>query len=373
MILYTIEGVKAAGVDNIIVVQGPKQDVERELKDHQVGVTYKIQSEPTGMGDAIMTAQGANSTLVFHAHKVDVINYIKPMMEEFGEDELVFLGAKTDQPQLYGMLKIEGNRVKGIVEKPEKGKEPSDVRAVGGYKLPKDFPEYYKKVNQHQYAFEDALDQYAKNNEARLVMVKEEYSSLKYPWQLFEVMKHLMDDQIKNQRIDPSVKIAKNVVIEGNVHIEEGTKIFENATVKGPCYIGKNCIIGNNALVRDYTNLEDGVMVGANAEVARCIFQKNTHVHSGFFGDSILGENCRVGAGTITGNVRLYKGEIKETGLNSLGAIVGSNTHIGINVSLMPGILIGSNCVIGPASVVFDNIEDDTTFYTKFEKVVKKN
>jgi len=53
--------------------------------------------------------------------------------------------------------------------------------------------------------------------------------------------------------------------------------------------------------------------------------------------------------------------------------IVGNNTHIGINVSLMPGVLIGANCVVGPGAVVFDNIEDDTAFFTKFEKVLEKN
>jgi len=39
----------------------------------------------------------------------------------------------------------------------------------------------------------------------------------------------------------------------------------------------------------------------------------------------------------------------------------------------MPGVLIGANCMIGPATLVAENLEDATTFYTKFEKVVKKN
>ena len=63
------------------------------------------------------------------------------------------------------------------------------------------------------------------------------------------------------------------------------------------------------------------------------------------------------------------KGEKIGTGLNSLGAIVGGNTKIGIHCSLMPGVLIGSNCIIGPNSVVSANVEDNTTFYTKFEGI----
>ena len=212
------------------------------------------------------------------------------------------------------------------------------------------------------------------------VMAGQDDSSLKYPWQLFEMTKRLLDSRLKGQEIHPTAKIAKSAVIEGNVHIGENTKVFEGAVIKGPCYIGSNCLIGNNAVVRDYTNLEDGVMVGALSEVARCIFQKNVHVHSGYFGDSILGEGCRVGAGTVTANVRLDKGEIKvkvkgekiNTGLKSLGVIVGQNTQIGINVSLMPGVLIGSNCVVGPGSVVFENIEDNTVFYAEFNGIKKE-
>ena len=52
---------------------------------------------------------------------------------------------------------------------------------------------------------------------------------------------------------------------------------------------------------------------------------------------------------------------------------MGENSKTGINCSLMPGVLIGSNCNIGPNSVVFENIEDNTTFYTEFKGIKKGN
>lgn len=159
--------------------------------------------------------------------------------------------------------------------------------------------------------------------------------------------------------------------------IGKNVKVFENAVIKGPCYIGDNCVIGNNSLIREYVNLENNTIIGANAEVTRCIFQEDVHVHSGYFGDSIFGKGCRVGAGTITANVRIDRGEIKSvvkgekigTGLEHLGVIVGENTKIGIHCSLMPGKLIGSNCQIGPHSLVSENIEDNLTFFTEFKGV----
>ena len=383
MILHTIENLKSKNINQAFVIQGPETAIEKEL-GRLDGVRYVVQPRPDGMGDAVVRAQNLDATFVFHAHKVDAGDYIESMLKKSEESKagLVFLAAKTDQPQLYGILELKGDKVMGIVEKPDKGKEPSNIRVVGSYLLPGDFFEYYAKVPVHQYAFEHALNLYVKENEARFVMAEKDNSSLKYPWQLFEVTRHLLDSRLKGQEIDSTAKIAKNVIIEGNVYIGENSRIFEGAVIKGPCYIGPNCVIGNNALVRDYTNLEEGCMVGAHAEVTRCVFQKNAHVHSGYFGDSIFGENCRVGAGTVTANVRLDRGPVfakastgKEkinTGLTSLGAIVGENTHIGINVSLMPGVLIGSNCIVGPGSAVFENVEDNSIFYTKFQGLTKR-
>ena len=218
-----------------------------------------------------------------------------------------------------------------------------------------------------------------KENDVRIVITQMEIPSLKYPWDLFRTNKLLMDKFLRTE-IKKSAQISKNVVIEGNVYIGENTKIFEGAVIKGPCYIGDNCIVGNNTLTREYSNLENNVLIGTFAEVTRCIFQEDIHTHSGYFGDSVFGKGCRLGAGTITANVRIDRGEIKSvvkgekigTGLDSLGCIMGENTKSGIYCSLMPGVLIGSNCMIGPNSVVFENIENNTNFYTKFQKVIKR-
>ncbi len=375
LIYYTIEGLKKSGIKEIIIVQGPKKDIEEELKSYDLGadIKYVIQAESKGMGNAVMCVQNLISGpfFVLHAHKVNVGDYIKPMIDKFKESkaELIFLGIKIDEPRLYGMLKLEGDKAKGLIEKPEKGKEPSDIKAIGIYLLPRNFFEYYQRIPEHQYSFEDALDLYAKENEARVVLIEEEPSTYKYPWHLFEVAKLLMDKYLE-RKIEKSAKIAKNATIEGKVCIGKDVKVFENAVIKGPCHIGDNCIVGNNVIVREYINLENNCMVGANAEVARCIFQENVHTHFGYFGDSIFGKGCRIGAGTVTANVRLDRGEVKATvkekrigtGLKSLGVIAGENVKVGINCSLMPGVLIGSNSIVGPASVVFENIGDNEKF-----------
>ncbi|MFH1575532.1 MAG: sugar phosphate nucleotidyltransferase [Candidatus Nealsonbacteria bacterium] len=359
LIWHTIESLKKAGIKEIIIIQGPKKEIEEDLRNYNLGdnVKYLVQEAPDGMGDAFMRAREliSGQFFVVGGHKIDSGDYVSEMIKK--DKEVVLLGVKTSQPWHYGILKIEGGKVLDLIEKPAKGQELSNLKLGAVYLLPPTFFEYHQRVPKDHYSFEQAIRLYIQEEKVGLVEIQEDFSSLKYPWQLFSLVKYLLDKNLGDQK----------------VHVGKNTKIFEGAIIKGPCYIGDNCVIGNNAVVRDYVNLEDGAVVGAFAEVARSIFQKNTHIHSGYFGDSILGENCRVGAGTITANARLDRGEIKGTGLTSLGVIAGQNSHIGVNVSLMPGILIGSNSVVGPASVVFENIEDNSAFYTKFEKVVKKN
>ena len=67
------------------------------------------------------------------------------------------------------------------------------------------------------------------------------------------------------------------------------------------------------------------------------------------------------------------KGEKINTGLKSFGTVIGENACLGTKVNIMPGKLIGSNCQIGPNSLIFENIEDSTSFYTKFEIFKKSN
>jgi len=369
LIWYTINSLKEAGIKEIIVVQGPKMDIENDLRKYDLGIKiqYVIQAEPKGMGDALFQAKDFldNKFMLLDVTRFEAGDYLKLFLEkqEKTGTSLILLGAETASPQFYGIFRLEGDVVKEVVEKPEKGKEPSNIKNVVVQLLPKEFVDYLRRVPEKMYSFEDALSLYAKEKDVRVIMLDNEPPSLKYPWQLFRVTKYLIDKYLKKNE----VRIGKNV------------KVYEGAVIKGPCYIGDNCIIGNNSLIRDYTNLENDCLVGAFAEITRSIFQENVHTHSGYFGDSIFGKGCRVGAGTIVANVRVDRGEISSvvrgekigTGLNSLGVVVGENTKIGVNCSLMPGKLVGSNCQIGPGSVVFENIEDNTKYFTEFKGIKK--
>jgi len=386
LIWYTIEGLKKVRIKDIVIVQGAKKDIEKELKKYNFGIKirYIIQPKAKGMGNALWQAKNIleDQFFVLDVVRIDCAEIIKKILSKESKTKTILVGQKTKRPQLFGIMRLNDDRVLEIIEKPKKNKEPSNIKVVGIYLLSRDFFDVYKSVKKNVYDFEKTLSIYMKNNKVKVVILdksEENTPSLKYPWQLFEFIKYLFDYHLTSG-IEKSAKIGKNVVLQGKIYIGNNVRIFENSVIKGPCYIGDDCVIGNNTLIREYSNLENNILIGANAEVTRCIFQEDVHIHSGFFGDSIFGKGCRVGAGTVTANVRIDRGEVKSvvkgekigTGLNSLGIIMGENSKMGINCSFMPGILIGSNCVVGPKSVVSENIGDNTVFYSEFKGIKKK-
>jgi len=377
IIWWNLKGIEEAKIKEVFIVQSPKKDVEEELKKYKFSklkIKFLIQEKPLGMGNALWQAKNflKYPFFVLNADLLNSKEILETMIEKIKKKKAkaVLAGQRTKTPWLFGMMKLKGERILEIVEKPEKGKEPSDIKAVGVYFLEPKYFQFYKKVKKHPYDFEDALTEYMKKNEVFLALLKKPEEKtpafLKYPWHLFNLRKYLFDNFLKT-KIEKRVKISKNVIIEGKVFIGKGTKIFEGAVIKGPCYIGRNCIIGNNSLIREYTNLEDNVMIGAFCEVTRSIFQEGATTHSGYFGDSIIGKNTKIGAGTITSNVRLDRGEIFSvvkgekiaTGLKSFGTVIGENTKIGTKVNIMPGKFIGSNCIIYPNSIITENVEDN--------------
>ncbi|MFB6286280.1 MAG: sugar phosphate nucleotidyltransferase [Candidatus Bipolaricaulia bacterium] len=384
IVAWTLQALQRAGVREAIVVQRPERDVDAALEAHSFDMDVRtvVQSEPRGMGDALLTAREHlhEPFLLAHAHQVDAAGWVAAMREAQRESpaSVVLAGRPTDRPSQYGMLAFDGDRATGIVEKPAPDNAPSDIRALGLYRLPPDFLETLAETTDHEYAFEAALDRHLKTHEARVVTESTVGPSLKYPWDLFELNRRLMDRHLQARRAD-SAWISPAAHVEGDVHIGPNAKIFEFAVVKGPCYVGDGCVVGTHALVRDYTDLEPGTVIGAHAEAARCLFQAGASTHSGYFGDSIFDREARVGAGTVTANVTVHRGEVKttvkgervRTGRTSLGAVVGEETQLGINVSTMPGVLVGARSFVAPGITVEANVPSNARCHLRQETVTK--
>lgn len=384
IIEHTIEELERLGIDDVIVVQGPEKKFEETIESD---ADFVVQDEPRGMGHALRQAEHLldEKFLVLNPYHATSSHIIEDLIRKSDEEdsELGFVSRETERPEDYGILEIEDGKATGVTEKPEPEEAPSNHRIVGMYLLGPEFFSHLDEVEEWEYQFEDALDRQASENPGTVVFIDEETVSIKYPWNLFEFVEELMEDREDN--ISEEASIADSATISGDVIIEEGAKIYENATIRGPAFIGENVTVGNNTLIRDHTALERGVTVGANTEIKNSVFLPNSSIHSEYFGDSVVGHNTKIGAGTITANRKFRKdGErpeiesnliekdySQESGRSFLGAFIGDNVDIGINVSIMPGVQIGSDAKIGPGTVVYENVDHGETIFVEQDQVRK--
>lgn len=146
-------------------------------------------------------------------------------------------------------------------------------------------------------------------------------------------------------------KVAAQAIVEGAVFIAEGAVVEPTAMIQGPCYIGPGSEVRHGAYIRGQVYVGRSCVVGHATEVKGSIFFDEAKAgHFAYVGDSILGRDTNLGAGTKLANLPLRRGEIRvrhpddqsivSTGLKKFGAIMGDRSQTGCNAVLSPGTLL---------------------------------
>ena len=162
----------------------------------------------------------------------------------------------------------------------------------------------------------------------------------------------------KNVIINPHVVIGKKTKIGSNVEILPFTHI-ENATLES------NVKVGPFSRIRPGSFLSKGTKIGNFVEVKKSKLGQNSKVnHLSYVGDTSIGNNVNIGAGTITCN---YDGKNKNKTKISDGAFIGSNT------SLIAPIKIGKKAVVGAGSAISKNVKDKSLALTRNKQIEVKN
>ena len=147
-------------------------------------------------------------------------------------------------------------------------------------------------------------------------------------------------------------------VLGDRISMAADCRVEPGAVIVGPAIIGSGVSIRTGAYVRQNVILGEGSLVGAHSEVKGSILLPGAKApHQAYVGDSILGRDVNLGAGTICSNVKNIGrevtfragGEVVKTGLRKFGAILGDDVKTGCNTVLNPGVLMG------PGSVTYTN------------------
>jgi bifunctional UDP-N-acetylglucosamine pyrophosphorylase/glucosamine-1-phosphate N-acetyltransferase len=152
--------------------------------------------------------------------------------------------------------------------------------------------------------------------------------------------------------IGPKVKIGNNVIIKSFSHIED--TLMEN-----------NVIVGPYARLRPGTVLKKGAKIGNFVETKKSKIGKNSKVsHLSYVGDTSIGQNANIGAGTITCN---YDGSKKHK------TSISDNVFIGSNTSLVAPVKIDKNSTVGAGSVITRNVKKNSLALTRSKQQEIKN
>ena len=162
----------------------------------------------------------------------------------------------------------------------------------------------------------------------------------------------------KNVTVEPYVVFGPKVKVGDNSHIKsfshiEGTKIEKNVSV------------GPYARLREGTVLKSNSKIGNFVETKKSNINKNSKVnHLSYIGDTLIGKNSNIGAGTITCN---YDGVKKSK------TKISDDVFIGSNSSLIAPITIDKNSIVGAGSVITKNVKKKSLALTRAQQIEIEN
>ena len=387
--------------DITLIVGFDKESITNEAKTYSdLNITTSLQSKPIGTGDAVKCGLDKVSS----GSKVLVLYGDVPLIKKATLDNLIaessegasILTTTLEDPFGYGRVKkTESGFATAIIEEKDADSDEKKIKEVftGILCVDKELLETsLQEVTNNNAANEFYLTDIVSimsskgvnintcissneevqgaNNKKELEKLESIYRSMKTE-DLFNQGITIVD--AKRLDVRGEVKAGKdclidvNVILEGditlgnnvsigpntilkNVEIGDGTKIEAFSHIVN-ARIGDNCSIGPYARLREGSKIEDSGKVGNFVET------KNTTLGSGskanhftYLGDTTVGTKTNIGAGTITCN---YDGKDKHK------TIVGDNSFIGSNSSLVAPVKIGNNTTIAAGSTITKDVPSD--------------
>jgi bifunctional UDP-N-acetylglucosamine pyrophosphorylase/glucosamine-1-phosphate N-acetyltransferase len=351
-------------VDEIVLVVGYHADVIREYvgdRYHGTPVEYVEQAEQLGTAHAIGAASEAieERFLVCNGDAFVDPTLISELASAGG---MALAVQHVDDPRNYGVIDRDGDRLTGIVEKP--ADPPSSLANLGIYAFEPSVLEYVDAVTlseRGEYEVTDAIEaMVADGVHVQVVENDGRWLDVGRPWELLAANEDALDSL--EERVDGTVH--ESAVLEGNVVVEPGATVRAGSVVEGPVRIREGATVGPNAYVRGRTVVGTDARVGNAVEVKNTLLMEGAAVpHQSYVGDSILGRDVNLGAGTIVANLRhddepvstWVKGERVSTGRRKYGIVAGDGAKTGINTSLNAGVTLEAGATTRPGAVVLRN------------------
>ncbi|MEA2066202.1 MAG: bifunctional UDP-N-acetylglucosamine diphosphorylase/glucosamine-1-phosphate N-acetyltransferase GlmU [Thermotogota bacterium] len=410
MVLWVLKSLRNAGIDysNIYVVTGYKSELVKEILPE--GVNSIEQKDQLGTGHAVLVAleeiDKNEDILVLNGDvpliRQETIMELKNMLE-FNKQDAVVLTMKLDEPSGYGRILKSGKGLKIIedADADSKTKRINEVNAgIYGFKY-EFISEAIKQVDnnneQGEYYLPDVFN-FSGNASTLIIGDNSEVSGINNRVQLAEVQKiaqkrinekHMYNGVTiidpENTYIGPDVKIGKDSIIQPMTFISGCTEIGTGCLIGPMTRINESFIDNEVEIIRSevdkatiekgskvgpYSRLRPGAYLQKNVKVGNYVEIKKSKLGEGskaqhltYLGDSEIGKDVNIGAGTITCNY---------DGVNKHKTVIEDNSFIGSNSSIVAPVVIGRNSVVGAGSTITENVEAYSLALGRGRQVVKK-
>ena len=411
LVQHVVDCAKALNAESISLVYGHGgEQVKNKLDDETL--IWCEQKEQLGTGHAVQQAVEAikdTSNVLILYGDVPLLSKdtLEKLLQAKDKQAIALLTANLDNPAGYGrIVRSSANKDNSIVEKIVEEKDASEVikqitevnsgvMVVNGDKLKQWLAKIGNNNVQGEYYLTDLIELAVKEGETvntYIVEDNKEIEGINNKIQLADLEREYQKRQAVNLMTkgvtlrDPlrfdlrgeietgqDVSIDINVIIEGQCKIGNNVKIGANTILKDMtigdnveilenCILEKSivsngCLIGPFARLRPETQLDENAKVGNFVEIKKSHIAKGSKVnHLSYIGDTEMGENVNVGAGTITCN---YDGAYKHL------TKIGDNAFIGSNTALVAPIEIGRGATIGAGSTLNKDAEENKLTFSR--------
>jgi len=368
---HCMNALRTAGIDEAVIVVYYMADAIRQYfgdgKKFGLNIEYAEQKAELGTANAVSVAEPyvkddfllVNGDLLFAPDSVKKVVDLHQKEKPAATMSVV----PVEKPENYGIVELENELyVKRLVEKPTCEEAPTNLANAGIYVFS---TEIFAKIKQTsassrgEWEIPDALSLLINEKKPVLAakIATEDWIDIGRPWDLFDANRWALM-RIKHKLCG---RIENGAHLIGPITVAETARIRSGAYIEGPAFIDEESDIGPNCYIRPYTSIGKKVRVGNACEIKNSIIMDCAHIgHLSYVGDSIIGEKCNLGAGTITANYRLDSGTITmmvkdkvvDSGRKKLGVILGDNVKTGINALFMPGVKVGNDSWVGPNIMV---------------------
>ena len=309
---WTLERLAKGGTDEVVfAVNYLSQAFVKRYGEsaYKMKLHYSREARPLGTGGCVKNAEKIighdEAFLLLNGDILSNVDYAKLYAQHKKNNATATMTLhKVDDPTRYGVVEMaEKNRIKRFVEKPERGKAPSNLINAGVYVLS---PEIFNYISDKKpISIErEVFPLLVRDNKLFGYESEGLWIDIGEPSDYLKGNRLLLDAELKNGRRAKSAKLEGTVKISNPVVIGEGTSIGDKSRIGPHVSIGENAIIGRGVsiensivfpgtVVSDFSSLK-GAIIGEDAIIGKWVK---------------IEDNCIVGDHVmIHDNVTLTKG-----------------------------------------------------------------